>query len=65
MVLTAEMVSMEGMVVMDCLVQKGKRETQEFRVPQGHLDHKVHKNFSGNANFMQAFNCIYLSRDPP
>ena len=57
----AEMVSMEGTVVMDCLVQKGKRETREFRDPQGHLDLKVHKNFSENANFMQAFSCIYLS----
>jgi len=43
MVLMAGMVSTEGMVMMGCLVQKGKRETQEFKDPQGHVDHKVYK----------------------
>jgi len=32
---------MEEMDMMDCLVQKGKRETQEFKDSQGHLDLKV------------------------
>jgi len=39
----AEMVSTEGMVVMECLVQEGKRETQEFGDPKGDMDLQVYK----------------------
>jgi len=60
----AEMVSTEGTVVMECLVQEGKRETPEFRDPQGHLDLKVYKNQNENANTTSVDLHLFKSCDP-
>ena len=60
----AEMVSTEGMVVMECLVQEGKREIQEFGDPKGDLALKVYKNQNKNANTTSGDLHLFKSCDP-
>ena len=64
MVSTEEMVSMEGMAVMECLVQEGKRETQEFGDPKGDMDLQVYKNQNENANKTSVDLHLFKSCDP-